>query len=380
MPDDKSLTFDIISLASNLLEMYPPQTLDCWDEISSFSVLRTSAAPPKLSDSCDFDSYEDTHSIQDKPSLGLNEGIAKLSNVERSLDLRSLEFDEMCDESNSYLEFPNSSTLPAEQSSFQGVNYATSAKSKRDSGTSLNFMQSLKNITLPVSDRRIDEYLQIGDYTNPSFSQSQENLLSPKSAYSLGCSVGTQDFDRSTTVDSSGSISSLASSTSDIALDSRGTTAIGSFTSAKSSIDNDCTLIPNHSIMKIMQNDCGSNLESTDTDVDEEEYHNADRFITGISSATNVNRGTRKLVTGLTPDDFMTTSCVSSFDELYQTSAETKTHNEGKLATEIAETEYSLKELKELLTKQLQQYNEMKMAQEKREMERLEKLAEKNES
>lgn len=377
LPNDKSLTFDIISLASNLLEMYPPQTLDCWDEISPFSVLRTSAAPPKLNDSCDFDSYEDTHSIQDRPSLGLNEGIAKLSNIEKSLDLRSLEFDELCDESHSYLEFPNSSTLPAEPASFQYENYAVSAKSKRDSGTSLNFMQSLKNITLPVSDRRIDEYLQIGDYTNPSFSQSQENLLSPKSAYSLGCSVGTQEFDRPTTVDSSGSMSSLASSTSDMALDSRGTTAIGSFTSAKSPIENDCTLIPNHSIMKITHNDCDSNLESTDTDVDEDDCHNADRFIAGFSSATNVNRGTRKLVAGLSPDDFMTTSCLSSFDEPHQTSIETKTPNEGKLATEISETEYSLNELKELLTKQLEQYNEMKMAQEKREMERREMLAEK---
>ncbi|KAF5096811.1 hypothetical protein D0Z00_002657 [Geotrichum galactomycetum] len=63
-PISPALLFDVMARASTLLEIYPPQHLDLWSDISEYSVLKTTAAPQPPGRR-----YSTTHDL-DSHSLG----------------------------------------------------------------------------------------------------------------------------------------------------------------------------------------------------------------------------------------------------------------------------------------------------------------------
>lgn len=92
-PISPALLFDVMARASTLLEVYPPQYLDLWSDISEYSVLKTTAAPQppgrRYSTTYDLDSHSidsfrtrlnSTSSMQSYVTKGSEEDEAALEN------------------------------------------------------------------------------------------------------------------------------------------------------------------------------------------------------------------------------------------------------------------------------------------------------------
>ena len=72
-PISPALLFDVMARASTLLEVYPPQYLDLWSDISEYSVLKTTAAPQppgrRYSTTYDLDSEEDEAALENETGV-----------------------------------------------------------------------------------------------------------------------------------------------------------------------------------------------------------------------------------------------------------------------------------------------------------------------
>jgi hypothetical protein len=88
-PISPALLFDVMTRASTLLEVYPPQHLDLWSDISEYSVLKTTAAPQPPGRR-----YSTTHAL-DSRSLGSFQTWIDSTGSTQSYVIEELEEDEV---------------------------------------------------------------------------------------------------------------------------------------------------------------------------------------------------------------------------------------------------------------------------------------------
>lgn len=266
MPTEESFIFDVTSSASSLLQEHPPQTLRSWDLLSDYSVLKTSAAPPKISEP-HFSNHPSYGSSQEHLEFENKNGLFSFDNDNDNSQSTHDNFDDFKTDSHEYeddfeqlvLQFPTSPTFPAEKPFQLNLNTNSGSSSRHDSISSINKIQLLSQETLPTPDERAYEYLQNCDYTSDLFSQIHDIqnstvLASKIDSSETKCyrSIPASTFDNknndyksnSAIITSINSPNSTAFSPIQIGLgdgddgtDSRATTAFGSFTSANGAVE-----------------------------------------------------------------------------------------------------------------------------------------------
>lgn len=398
LPDNDSVVFDIMSLASGLLERYPPQTLRSWDNLSSFSVLKTSAAPSGILDSYFLDRFhKENDTVSDNSTIDTKSQIFShrkhLSNTGKTHS----EFEDLTDNDNQlFLQFPNSPTFPAERTILHELNHSGSDISSRNSISSINCLQNLQNETLPTPDERAYEYFQFYESVASSFPQAQNEFAKSNSKFSESVgSAETQYFDHPSTITSPNSLASSVTSVSGIESNlctSAIIAAIGS--SSNRTRDNSINESESYGEASIFETEPeeyrARQFDNDDTDADDEHEDEVERNTNDNMdlTATSTNKAQAYIPNlHFEADDVSERPFVFPSEELQKSTIkqemkkaqEKKIINISILETKMERemTKYSIDELRLLLTKQVRECKQKEDIKKEKQAKRLEELRKK---
>lgn len=398
LPDNDSVVFDIISLASGLLERYPPQTLHSWDNLSTFSVLKTSAAPSGILDSYFLDCFhKENDTVSDNSTIdNKSQTFSHRKHLSNTSKTHS-EFEDLTDNDNQLLfQYPNSPTFPTEQTILHGLNHSGSDISSRNSVSSINCLQNLQNETLPTPDERAYEYFQFYESVASSFPQAQNAFADSNSKFSESIgSADTQYFDRPSTIASPNSLASSVTSVSGIESNictSAIAAAIGSsFIRARDNSINESESYGETSIFeKEPEEYQARQFDSDDTDADDEHEDEVERNTNDNVdlTATWTNKAQAYIPNlHFEANDVSERLFVFPSEELQkpnikqeiEKTQEKKLINISILETKMEKemTKYSIEELKLLLAKQVRECKQKEDIKKEKQAKRLEELRKK---